>query len=80
MIFLHSDWSRFTVSEVIVTGYSLLLFFFKMAARFVKVTEEEIAKIKEDSIPEKTKKDNQIWFRNVSAQMLNFPRFNLGKN
>ena len=27
-----------------------------MAARFAVVTEEEIAKIKEDSIPEKTKK------------------------
>ena len=29
--------------------------FFKMAARFAQVTEEEIDKIKEDSIPTKTK-------------------------
>jgi hypothetical protein len=32
----------------VVSDYS---FFFKMAARFTVVTEEEIAKIKEDSIP-----------------------------
>jgi hypothetical protein len=38
-----------------------------MAARFAVVTEEEIAKIKEDSIPKKTKLTScKIWFQNIS--------------
>ena len=36
-----------------------------MAARFAKVTEEEIAKIIEDNIPEK-KTINEIRFKNIS--------------
>jgi hypothetical protein len=37
-----------------------------MAARFAVVTEEEIAKIKEDSIPKKPKQSYKIWFKNIS--------------
>jgi hypothetical protein len=37
-----------------------------MAARFAVVTEEEIAKIKEDSIPKKNQTSYKIWFKNIS--------------
>jgi hypothetical protein len=38
-----------------------------MAARFAVVTEEEIAKIKEDSIPKKPKQATKYaWFKNIS--------------
>ena len=41
MIFLHSDWSRFAVSEVMVTDHAVTIAFcsfFKMAARFAAVS------------------------------------------
>ena len=34
LIFLHSDWSRFTVSEVIVTSQRLWLFAFLYSNEF----------------------------------------------
>jgi hypothetical protein len=37
-----------------------------MAARFTVVTEEETAKIKEDSISEKPQTSYKIWFKNIS--------------
>ena len=55
---MQSDWLKFTVSVVIVTGCPVTIRFFnfcKMATRFAVVTGDEIEQIRENSIPEKTK-------------------------
>jgi hypothetical protein len=48
-----------------------------MAARFAVVTEEEIAQIKEDSIPKKNQTSYKIWFKIFQGQILNFTCFYL---
>jgi hypothetical protein len=50
-----------------------------MAARFAVVTEEEIAKIKEDSIPKKTKQA-KYGLKIFQGKILNFTCFYLEKN
>jgi hypothetical protein len=68
---------------VIVTGQSLVSdysFFFKMAARFAVVTEQEIAKIKEDSIPKKPKQVTKYGLKIFQGKILNFTCFYLEKN
>ena len=64
-----------------VSDYS---FFFKMAARFAvvtdEVTEEEIAKIKEDSIPKKPKQATKYGLKIFQGKILNFTCFYLEKN
>ena len=58
-----------------------LAFFFKMAARFaVVLTEEEIAKIKEDSIPKKPKQATKYGLKIFQGKILNFTYFYLEKN
>ena len=61
---------------VLVSDYS---FFFKMAARFTVVTEEEIAKIKEDSIPKKPKQATKYGLKIFQGKILNFTCFYLKK-
>ena len=51
-----------------------------MAARFAVVTEEEIAKIKEDSIPKKTKQATKYGLKIFQGKILNFTCFYLEKN
>ena len=51
-----------------------------MAARFAKVTEEEIAKIIEDSIPEKTKQSTKYGLKIFQGKIVNFTYFYLEKN
>lgn len=46
--------------------------FFKMAARFAVVTEEEIEKIKEDSIPQKTKEVTKYGVKIFQGKMFSF--------
>jgi hypothetical protein len=43
-----------------------------MAARFAVVTEEEIAKIKEDSIPKKPKQATKYGLKIFQGKILNF--------
>ena len=43
-----------------------------MAARFTVVTEEEIAKIKEDSIPKKPKQATKYGLKIFQGKILNF--------
>ena len=54
-----------------------IAFFFKMAARFTVVTEEEIAKIKEDSIPKKPKQATKYGLKIFQGKILNFTCFYL---
>jgi hypothetical protein len=51
-----------------------------MAARFAVVTEEEIAKIKEDSIPKKPKQATKYGLKIFQGKILNFTCFYLEKN
>ena len=51
-----------------------------MAARFAVVTEEEIAKIKEDSIAKKPKQATKYGLKLFQGKILNFTCFNLEKN
>jgi hypothetical protein len=51
-----------------------------MAARFAVVTEEEIAKIKEDSIPKKPKQATKYGLKIFQCKILNFTCFYLEKN
>jgi hypothetical protein len=51
-----------------------------MAARFAVVTEEEIAKIKEDSIPKKNKPATKYGLKIFQGKILNFTCFYLEKN
>jgi hypothetical protein len=46
-----------------------------MAARFAVVTEEEIAKIKEDSIPKKPKQATKYGLKIFQGKILNFGKF-----
>ena len=48
-----------------------------MAARFAVVTEEEIAKIKEDSIPKKPKQATKYGLKIFQGKILNFTCFYL---
>ena len=48
-----------------------------MAARFAKVTEEEIAKIKEDSILEKNKQSTKYGLKIFQGKIVNFTYFYL---
>ena len=50
-----------------------------MAARFAVVTEEEIAKIKEDSIPKKPKQATKYGLKIFQGKILNFTCFYLEK-
>ena len=47
---------------------------------FAVVTEEEIAKIKEDSIPKKTKQATKYGLKIFQGKILNFACFYLEKN
>jgi hypothetical protein len=51
-----------------------------MAARFTVVTEEEIAKIKEDSIPKKPKQATKYGLKIFQGKILNFTCFYLEKS
>jgi hypothetical protein len=51
-----------------------------MAARFAIVTEEEIAQIKENSIPKKTKEATKYGVKIFQGKILNFTCFYLEKN
>ena len=51
-----------------------------MAACFAVVTEEEIAKIKEDSIPKKPKQATKYGLKIFQGKILNFTCFYLEKN
>jgi hypothetical protein len=51
-----------------------------MAARFAVVTEQEIAKIKEDSIPKKPKQATKYGLKIFQGKILNFTCFYLEKN
>jgi hypothetical protein len=51
-----------------------------MAARFAVVTEEEIAKIKEDSIPKKPKQATKYGLKLFQGKILNFTCFYLEKS
>ena len=51
-----------------------------MAARFAVVTEEEIAKIKEDNIPKKPKQATKYGLKIFQGKILNFTCFYLEKN
>ena len=51
-----------------------------MAARFAVVTEEEIAQIKEDSIPKKNKQATKYGLKVFQGKILNFTCFYLEKN
>ena len=51
-----------------------------MAARFAVVTEEEIAKIKEDSIPKNPKQATKYGLKIFQGKILNFSCFYLEKN
>ena len=46
-----------------------------MAARFAVVTEEEIAKIKEDSIPKKKQQARKYGLKIFQGKILNFTCF-----
>ena len=50
-----------------------------MAARFAVVTEEEIAKIKEDSIPKKPKQATKYGLKIFQGKILSFTCFYLEK-
>jgi hypothetical protein len=51
-----------------------------MAARFAVVTEEEIAQIKEDSIPKKNQTSYKIWFKNISSSNIKLYVLLFGNN
>jgi hypothetical protein len=51
-----------------------------MAVRFAVVTEEEITKIKEDSIPKKPKQATKYRLKKFQGKILNFTCFYLEKN
>ena len=67
---MHSDSSRFAVSEVIVADQCPLLFafFFKIAARFAVANGRSNRKFREDSIPEKTKKLRNMVYKKLKGK------------